>query len=298
MLAKLEFLNPGGSIKDRPAWHIISSGLADGTFTARTHLLESSSGNFGLAIAMIAKLHGMRFTCVVDPKITAPNLRMLALFGAEVNMVHERDDAGGFLKTRIERVRQLLSANPESRWINQYANDRNWQAHYHSTGDEIVKQCPGGIDALAIAVSTGGTILGVARRVREAFPEVRVVAIDAVGSVLFGTPPGPREIPGIGASRVPELFRPDEIDDVIHISDMESMQGCRDLLQSEGIFAGGSSGSVVAGIRKLLPSVHGRKRIVTIFPDRGERYLDMIYDDTWSARIRSSAEPPLIAAAG
>lgn len=288
VLAKLELLNPGGSVKDRPARQIVIAGLSDGTFTSRTHLLESSSGNFGIALAMMAKLYGLRFTCVVDPKTTPANLRMLELLDAELDMVHERDDQGGYLKTRITRVQQLLGTIPNSRWVNQYANDRNWQAHYRGTGTEIVEQCPQGIDALVLAVSTTGTILGVARRVRETFPGVHIVAVDAVGSVLFGGPAGPREIPGIGSSRIPEMMRRDEIDEVVYISDLELIGGCRELLKTEGIFAGGSSGAVVAGIRKILPSMTGCKRIVTILPDRGERYMDMIYDDAWIRRTCSS----------
>lgn len=296
VIAKLEFLNPAGSIKDRPAQYIIEQGLRDGSIHAGTHLIESSSGNLGIALAMVARVYSLPFTCVVDPKISPTNLKILEHLGATINMVYEPDEQGGYLQTRIWRVHKLLRTIPHSTWINQYANQLNWQAHYYGTGSEIIADLEGeSIDYLVAAVSTTGTILGVSRRLRQAFPSLRVVAIDAVGSVIFGAAPGPREIPGIGASRAPELLRTDEIDEVVYVSDREAVEGCRQLLAREGIFAGGSSGSVVAGIQRLLPTLPPSCRIVTIFPDRGDRYLDMVYDDEWVAQLPLQQTSPMYA---
>lgn len=281
VIAKLEFLNPGGSVKDRPARYIIEQGMQEGTIRPGTHLIESTSGNFGIALAMIAKVYGLTFTCVVDPKISPTNLRIIRQLGARIEMVKEPDNQGGYLKNRIHRVQALMRQIPHSLWINQYANQRNWQAHYYGEGSEIINALDRAIDYLVIGVSTSGTILGLTRRLRKAFPHLQIIAVDAVGSVIFGSPPGPRELPGIGASRIPELLCPDEIDKVIWVTDGESAQGCRDLLACEGIFAGGSSGSVVAAIHKLLPSLPSPCRILTLFPDRGDRYLDSVYDDKW-----------------
>jgi 2,3-diaminopropionate biosynthesis protein SbnA len=285
VIAKLEFLNPGGSVKDRPARFIIEQGLYDGTICRNTHLIESTSGNLGIALAMVARVYQLPFTAVVDPKISATNLRLLTLFGAQIEMVHTQDDQGGYLKTRIERVKQLVQSLPQSLWINQYANALNWQAHYESSGSEIIADLDRPIDCLVAAVSTTGTILGVARRLRHTFPRLKVIAVDAAGSVIFGGPAGPRELPGIGASRVPELLSPQEIDEVIYVNDDESVHGCRELLAHEGILAGGSSGSVIAAIQKLLPSRPRPYRILTLLPDRGERYLDSVYDDSWAALL-------------
>jgi cysteine synthase A len=285
VLAKLEFMNPGGSVKDRPARFIIEQGLRDQTIRPGMHLVESTSGNLGIALAMTARVYGLTFTAVVDPKISPTNLKILEHLGAQIDLVREPDDQGGYLKTRIRRVQELLAARPGSLWINQYANQLNWQAHYHGAGHEIVEQLDGPIDCLVAAVSTTGTILGLARRLRQDFPALNVVAVDAAGSVIFGTPPGPRELPGIGSSRVPELFTPAEIDDVIFVSDWESTRACRELALKEGIFAGGSSGSVVAAIQKLIPRVARPYRILTIFPDRGDRYLDLVYSDAWAERL-------------
>ncbi len=287
VLAKLEFMNPGGSMKDRPARYIIEEGLADGSIPQGAHLVESSSGNFGIALAIAARLHGLTFTCVVDPIATPTSIAILRQLGVDVDIVDEPDGRGGYLHTRIRRVKELLQQIPAAVWVNQYANNRNWQAYYHGTGAEMAEQLVRPPDYFFAAVSTTGSILGCARRLRERFPGLRVVAVDAAGSVLFDGPPGRREIPGIGASRVPELFQPDEIDEVVHVYDLEAARGCRALLETEGIFAGGSTGSVVAAISRTLPELRRPCRIVTIFPDRGDRYLDLVYDDEWLAGVQS-----------
>jgi N-(2-amino-2-carboxyethyl)-L-glutamate synthase len=292
VIAKLEFLNPGGSIKDRPARFIIESGLRDQTITRQTHIIESTSGNFGIALAMVARSYGLQLTCVVDPNISPTNLNILHLMGANVDMVHEKDDQGGYLKTRIARVQQLQQATPHGYWINQYANPLNWQAHYYGTGEEIVDQLDSSVDYLVLAVSTTGTLLGIARRLRVSFPHIRVIAVDAVGSIIFGQPSGPREIPGIGSSRIPELLCREEIDNVVYVNDYEAALGCRALLEHEGIFAGGSSGAVVAALSKLLPTLPPFTRVVTVFPDRGERYLDLVYNDQWLEKVARRVRVP------
>ncbi|MFC4766600.1 2,3-diaminopropionate biosynthesis protein SbnA [Effusibacillus consociatus] len=285
VLAKLEMMNPGGSMKDRPARYIIEQGLRDGTIHSGTHLIESTSGNLGIGLAIMAKLYGLQFTCVVDPKITKTNLNIIKQLGANIDMVTEPDEQGGYLKTRIKRVKELVQKIPGGYWINQYANELNWKAHYHGAGSEIVEQVDGSVDYLVCAVSTTGSILGFSRRIREEFPDVKVIAVDAAGSVIFGALPGPRELPGIGASRVPELLSPGEIDEVIYVNDLESVKGCQDLLAFEGIFAGGSSGSVIAAIQKILPQIPPGSRVVTVLPDRGDRYLDTVYDEEWVRKL-------------
>jgi N-(2-amino-2-carboxyethyl)-L-glutamate synthase len=287
VIAKLELLNPGGSMKDRSARHIVESGLREGSITPGGRLVESSSGNFGISLAIAARIHGLRFTCVVDPKTTRANVAILRGLGADVEIVTGRDPAGGYLHSRIRRVEELLAATPNAVWVNQYANDRNWEAYYHGTGAELIEQLVDPPDHLFAAVSTTGSILGCSRRLRERFPRLRVVAVDAVGSVIFGAPAGPRELPGIGSSRVPELCRPEEIDDVVYVDDVDAALGCRALLMAEGIFAGGSTGAVVAAIARSLPALSRPCRIVAIFPDRGDRYLDLVYDDDWLAAARA-----------
>src|SRR5579885_810356 len=279
VIAKLEFLNPAGSMKDRSARFIIERGLCTGTITKDSHLIESSSGNFGIAIAMVARIHHLAFTCVVDPHISPMNLRILTQLGANIEMVNTPDDQGGYLQSRIRRVQELQKIIPHSHWINQYGNQLNWQAHFYHTATEIIADLDEPIYGIVIAVSTTGTIMGLARRLRRTFPRLKVFAVDAVGSIIFGAPAGPRRIPGIGASRVPEILYKDEIDQVIYVHEQETIQGCRDLVSHEGIFAGGSSGSVIAAIQKLAPQLPPSSRLLTLLPDRGERYLDLIYQE-------------------
>ncbi|SFI14981.1 cysteine synthase A [Collimonas sp. OK307] len=286
VLAKLEMANPGGSVKDRPARYIVERGLADGSIQPNAHIVESSSGNLAIALAMVCRIHGLSFTAVVDPKISPTNLHIIRSYGGKVDIVTEKDSQGGYLETRIKRVKHLLHEQPNRVWINQYANERNWQSHYHGEGEEILRQLDRPADYLVLGVSTSGTLHGIARRLREAWPNLKIIAVDAVGSVLFGTPPYPRDLPGIGASRVPELLQRDEITQVIHIDDYQSAIACRQLVAREGIFAGGSSGSVIAAIQHLAAGLPRPARILTILPDRGDRYLDTVYDDDWLARMQ------------
>ncbi len=292
VLAKLEMLNPGGSMKDRPARYIVEQGLRDGSLRPGMRLVESTSGNLGIALAMAASLHGLSFTAVVDPKTSPANLRLLELFGADVDMVTEPDDSGGYLHTRVRRARELVTSTSGAVLVNQYANDRNWRSYHDTAGEEILRAVDGPIDYLVAAVSTTGSIQGIARRLRQDNPHLKVVAVDAVGSVIFGAQAGPRQLPGFGASRVPEILDRDEIDEVVHVADAESVAGCRRLLTTEKIFGGGSCGAVVTGLEHLVSRLEQPARIVTLLPDRGERYLDLVYDDEWAAGLAEPWQEP------
>jgi cysteine synthase A len=294
VIAKLELMNPSGSMKDRSAAYIIERGLADGTITAASHLVESSSGNFGIALATAARVFDLAFTCVVDPKTTPANLRVLQRLGANVELVTEADDHDCYLDARLRRVAEMCRERPDTVWINQYANDRNWQAHYHGTAGEILADLDRPLDCLVVPVSTTGTILGLARRLRDAFPRLHVVAVDAAGSVIFGGPPGPRHLPGLGAGRRSELLAPGDIDEVVYVSDRDAVAGCRSLAGTEGILAGGSSGAVVAAIGRLRPRLPADWQVLTVLPDRGDRYLDQVYDDEWVAQLPAATQPAAV----
>ncbi|CDR62553.1 2,3-diaminopropionate biosynthesis protein SbnA [Staphylococcus schweitzeri] len=287
VFAKLEYMNPGGSMKDRPAKYIIEHGIESGLITENTHLIESTSGNLGIALAMIAKIKGLKLTCVVDPKISPTNLKIIKSYGANVEMVKEPDEHGGYLMTRIAKVQELLTSIKDAYWINQYANELNWQAHYHGAGTEIVETIKQPIDYFVAPVSTTGSIMGMSRKIKEVHPNAQIVAVDAKGSVIFGDKPINRELPGIGASRVPEILNRSEINQVIHVDDYQSALGCRKLIAYEGIFAGGSTGSIIAAIEQLITTIEEGATIVTILPDRGDRYLDLVYSDTWLEKIKS-----------
>ena len=168
VFAKLEYMNPGGSMKDRPAKYIIEHGIKHGLITENTHLIESTSGNLGIALAMIAKIKGLKLTCVVDPKISPTNLKIIKSYGANVEMVEEPDAHGGYLMTRIAKVQELLATIDDAYWINQYANELNWQSHYHGAGTEIVETIKKPIDYFVAPVSTTGSIMGMSRKIRSA----------------------------------------------------------------------------------------------------------------------------------
>jgi len=284
--AKLELCNPTGSIKDRPARYIVEQALALGMIEPGSLLVESSSGNFGVALANMCRHHGLRFACVVDPNVTPMHHYMMCRLGAELHMVDTRDESGGYLNTRLERVHELLDEEVGAFWTNQYANEWNTAAHYHGTGPEILRQTEGRIHHLFAAVSSGGTISGCARYLKEKIPDLTVVAVDAEGSAIFGRPPRSRFIPGVGSSMVPKNVDRSLIDVVIHVPEEDTILECHRLLREEGIFAGGSSGTVMAAIRRYFEADGSQQgaRVVAIFPDRGERYFQTVYDPVWVAK--------------
>jgi cysteine synthase A len=281
IFAKLEMFNPGGSIKDRPALYMIEEAVRTGRVTRNTHLIESSSGNLAIAMAMIAQQMKLEFTAVIDPNITTTNRALIEAYGSNIELVEERDEEGGYLQTRIRKVRELLLTTPNSLWLNQYANPDNPEAHYHGAGAEITRDMPVVPTHAFVCVSTCGTIMGLSRRLKEKWPDIRIVAVDIAGSVIFTRTTDRRRIPGIGASRIPEQLNKDGIDEVILVNDFESVEGCRLLTQQEGLLAGGSSGSAIAAIRKFAPKLPDNSVVVTILPDRGERYLDTVYNPEW-----------------
>src|SRR5215213_598920 len=281
LFAKLEGFNPGGSTKDRPAINIIRQGLRDGEITDRTTIIESSSGNMGIGLAQACSYLGLRFICVVDPKTTRQNIRLLETYGAEVDMVLTEELNGrDYLQARIDRVRELKNSIEHSFWPNQYANEANSEAH-HQTMHEIAAELDGKVDYLFCATSTCGTIRGCVEYIRNHDLRTRIYAVDAVGSVIFGSRKAKRLIPGHGAAVTPRLFQDDLADKAIHITDLECVIGCRRLVGTEGILAGGSSGAVLMAAEQLRGELPSGSNCVVIFPDRGERYLDTIYSNEW-----------------
>ena len=281
LYAKLEALNPGGSMKDRPAREILMRGMRSGSISPGTVVVESSSGNMGLGLAQVCSVLGLKFICVVDPKTTSQNIRLLEAYGAQVDLVTKPDPTTGeFLQARLNRVRELLSSTPNAFWPNQYANEQNAIAH-HQTMHEIVTALGGEVDFLFCATSTCGTLRGCAEYVREHLLATKIVAVDAVGSVIFGGQRAKRLVPGHGAAVRPALYQPDLAPQCIHVTDLDCITGCRRLARLEAILAGGSSGAVLMAIERLRPTLPLNSVCVAIFPDRGERYLDTIYSDEW-----------------
>ncbi|HEX7317775.1 MAG TPA: 2,3-diaminopropionate biosynthesis protein SbnA [Pyrinomonadaceae bacterium] len=281
LFAKLEGFNPGGSIKDRPAISIIERGMLVGEINSGTTIIESSSGNMGIGLAQICAYYGLRFICVADAKTTKQNMRLLKTYKAEVEVIEKPDaETGEYLPARIKRVRELCKLIGNSFWPNQYANKNNAAAHYQ-TMQEIITESGGRVDYLFCAVSTFGTLRGCVEYLRQEKLTTTVYAVDAVGSVIFGSRKAKRLIPGHGAAVVPALFGGDLADRAIHVSDLDCVVGCRRLVNTEAILAGGSSGAVLMAVKQVSDQIPDGATCVMIFPDRGERYLDTIYEDDW-----------------
>jgi len=278
---KCEGFNFAGSIKLKAATEMIDAAEQSGVLTQRTTLVESSSGNLGVALSMIAASRGYRFICVTDIRCNRVAVRLMESYGAVVHVVTEPGADGGFLGARLEYVRDLCARDEGNFWLNQYANPGNWGAHYRTTGPEIVKQFPD-LEVLFIGAGTTGTLMGCTKYFRDEGLPVTVVAVDAVGSVTFGGPLARRLIPGLGTSTRPEIFDRSYVDDVVHVAEPDSISMCQELA-SHGFLLGGSTGTVLAGALSWLDA-HEEARngtAVLISPDLGERYLDSIYDDNW-----------------
>jgi 2,3-diaminopropionate biosynthesis protein SbnA len=287
LFAKLEALNPGGSIKDRAALNLLREACRKGLIDAETVVVESSSGNMGIGLAQACAYLGLRFVCVVDAHTTVQNVAIMRAYGAEIEVVERPDPSGGFLRARIDRVRAIVATLPRTFWPDQYRNMDNARAH-RETMREIVTALDGAVDWVFCPTSTCGTIRGCADYVRELGLATRIVAVDALGSVIFdegggvaGSPPVRRLIPGHGAAIRPGLHREGLADVCVHVSDLECIVGCRRLVAREGILAGGSSGAAVMAVERLRDRLGEGTTCVVVFPDRGERYLDTIYSDAW-----------------
>jgi N-(2-amino-2-carboxyethyl)-L-glutamate synthase len=281
LYCKFEALNPGGSVKDRTAVTIIERALREKRLQPGGTVVESSSGNMGIGLAQVCSYYGLNFICVVDPKVTAQNVEIIKAYGAMVEMVTEDDPhRGGYLRARLDRVEDLLQTIPGSFWPNQYANTDNPRAH-HQTMEEITNALHGKVDYLFCATSTCGTLRGCAEYIKENGLKTKIMAVDARGSVIFGGPTAKRLIPGHGAAVRPGLFQNDLADDCIHISDIECVISCRRLVRLEAILAGGSSGAVLMAVSQKRDTIPAGANCVMIFPDRGERYMDTIYSDSW-----------------
>ncbi len=290
--AKLEAANPGGSIKDRPAVRMLADALEEGRIGPGTTIIESSSGNMGVGLAQACRYHGLALICVVDARAHDTNVRTLRALGADVRVVTRPDpESGDLLAARIALVKELLASTPGAFWPDQYANPSNAAAHADGTMREIDEALGGRLDYLFVATSTAGTLRGCCDHLREHGRATRVVAVDAVGSALFGGVRGERALPGFGAGVETALSRSAGFDRLVRVSDLDCVLGCRRLVQREAIFAGGSSGAVAAALLAVVPSLPAGSRCALILPDGGAGYLDTIYNDDWVAgRLGRSAD--------
>jgi N-(2-amino-2-carboxyethyl)-L-glutamate synthase len=282
LFLKCEGFNFAGSIKLKAATEMVEAAERDGTLTPGSILVESSSGNLGVALSMIAASKGYGFLCVTDSRCNRSTRRTMEALGAKVHVVSvvAADAPGGLLGARIEYVRKVCASDDRYVWLNQYRNQGNWQAHYRRTAPAIVRQFPQ-LDVLFVGAGTTGTLMGCARFLREWHRPVRIVAVDTVGSVTFGGPPARRMIPGLGTSVRPPLLDESYVDEVLRVEERDTIRACHRLAR-RGFLFGGSTGTVVSGAMSWLAEHDARElTAVAIAPDLGERYLETVYQPDW-----------------
>jgi cysteine synthase A len=283
--AKLEASNPGGSAKDRPAARMLEDALERGLVDLGTTVIESSSGNMGIGLAQACRYHGMRLIVVVDARAHASSVRAMRALGADVRVIEHPDPATcDLLVARMSAVQRLLAQTPNSFWPDQYANESNPAAHAAGTMREIDEALEGDIDHVFVATSTTGTLRGCAEYLREQERSTRIVAVDSTGSALFGGVRATRRMPGFGAGVETGLSAEAEFDDLMRVSDLDCVVGCRRLAEREAILAGASAGGVAFALEAAAAHLAPGSRCAAIFHDGGTGYLETVYDDGWVER--------------
>ncbi|MDW6023711.1 2,3-diaminopropionate biosynthesis protein SbnA [Mesorhizobium sp. BAC0120] len=285
LFLKLEGFNVTGSIKIKTAIALVED--LEKTGVARsddTVIVESSSGNLGLALSLVCAVKHYQFVCVTDPNASRPAIRGMEAYGAKVVVVRERDSAGGYLGSRLKKIDQILCSNPNAVWLNQYANVANMNVHAEQTANEIAREFDH-VDWVFVGTGTTGTLAGISERLHQKFSSIRVVAVEPVGSVTFGGAPAKRNIPGIGTSVRPPLAALAKPDRIVAVPEQKTIEACLSFVRDYHLLVGGSTGSVLAAVRQLAPEFRGGETIIAVSADLGEKYLDTIYDPTWVAKV-------------
>jgi cysteine synthase A len=278
---KIEGYNIAGSVKLKPALQMIQAMEAQGILQpGKNKIIESSSGNLGVALSIVCHVKGYPFTCVTDPNITPHHEKQIRQYGGKIIKVTDKDANGGYLQTRITLIQDTVRADPSYVWTNQYANEANIQAHYEHTAPAIHREFPT-LDYLFLGAGTTGTLGGCARYFQKHAPATKIIAVDSLGSVTFGGPPGKRHIPGLGTSRRPEIFSMENVHAVIMVPEIETIAMCYEMLETYGLWIGGSTGTVLCGVRRYQDNIEDHATVVALSPDLGERYVDTVYNPDW-----------------
>ncbi|HUN65350.1 MAG TPA: cystathionine beta-synthase [Bacteroidota bacterium] len=285
---KVESFNPGGSVKDRIGLEIVEDAEREGRLRPGGTIVEATSGNTGMGLALVAAIKGYKCVFTLPDKMSMEKIRLLRAFGAEVIITptavpHDSPES------YTEVAKRIVRETPNSILANQYYNPKNPEAHYKTTGPELWEQTGGQIDYFVCGMGTGGTISGVGKYLKEKNPAVRIIGVDPLGSVLreyFYTKKYPHtmktyKVEGIGQDWLPATLNFDVIDDIVEVTDKESFLAARRLTRDEGIFGGGSSGTAIAGALKYADRMKDDNVMVILLPDTGERYLSKIYNDEW-----------------
>jgi len=281
LLAKCEFLNAGGSVKDRIGVRMLQEAQKSGRIKPGDTLIEPTSGNTGIGLSLAAAVHGYRMIITMPEKMSREKQVVLEALGAEIIRT-PTEAAWDAPDSHIGVAKQLREILPNAHILDQYSNPDNPDAHYEGTGKEILEQCDGKLDVLVMTAGTGGTITGVARRIKEELPSVKVVGVDPVGSILAGPAEiGSYKVEGIGYDFIPDVLDRGLVDEWIKSEDGPSFRMARRLIRQEGLLVGGSSGSAMWAAVEVARREGPGKRIVTILPDSVRNYMTKFLDDQW-----------------
>ena len=278
ILAKAEYLNPGGSIKDRIALFIVEQAEACGKLKPGSTILEVTSGNTGIALSMVGARKGYRTVIMMPKTVSEERRRMIASFGAELHLLEELLH----IQSAVAHTIELARENPGIFLPSQFSNPDNPLCHETTTGPEIIEQTGGRLDAFVMGVGTGGTLMGVGRAIRKAKIRARVVAVEPDEcAVMSGGKPGHHGIQGLADGFIPEIVRLEEIDEIVRIRTEDAMEMTERIAREEGFLAGISAGANVLAAKQVAARLGPGHTIVTILPDRGERYLSLRLDGGW-----------------
>jgi len=269
IFAKLEYLNPGGSVKDRAAIGLIARAEAEGKLKPGGTIIEATAGNTGIGLALIGVNRGYKVRLFVPEKFSEEKVIIMRAFGAEVIRTPDAEGMQG----AIRRAKELQASDSTAFLAAQFDNPANTDFHYETTAHEIFEQMEGRIDALAVGCGTAGTFTGVARYLKERIAKVHAVAVETEGSILGGGPPGPHKVEGIGNSFIPGNFDRSVCDEVFKVTDAQAFAMVKELASQEGVLGGSSSGANVYAAVEIAKRLGAGKRVVTIIPDSAERYL-------------------------
>ncbi len=281
LYTKLEYFNFFGSIKDRPAHYILKRFIESDKLNSDTTIIESSSGNFAIALAGMCKILGIPFIPVIDPNISPQKKKLLESISANVIVVDEKDVTGNYLLNRIKKVKEYSMEHQNVLNPNQYDNVDNYLSYYFGLGKEIADYFPT-LDYAFITVSTGGTIAGISKRLKEKFPNINIVAVDVEGSFIFDNKVRERKLFGIGASLRTKNIEFAKIDKIVILSQDAIIDACHELLTDHSILVGASAGAAYCAAKKVLEKRRQRNtNAVFITPDNGSSYLDTVYNEEW-----------------
>jgi cysteine synthase A len=267
--AKVEMMNPGGSVKDRIALNMVETAEREGRLKPGDTIVEPTSGNTGIGLALVGAVKGYSTVLIMPESLSIERRKLLKGYGAELILT----PASGGMRAAIARAEKLVAEHGYF-MPNQFQNPANPQAHRKTTGPEILSQCPDPVDYFVAGIGTGGTITGAGEVLRAAYPQVCIVGVEPAGSpVLSGGEPGPHKIQGIGAGFVPQVLDRGLLDEVIAVSNEEALETARRLAREEGLLVGISSGAAMAAALKVAGQVEGPATVATVLPDTGERYL-------------------------